>query len=118
MHFGLFRVYASACVSIGPEVGHVPQCTRYGDGDGYSTCDGDCDDFDANLYPADLDFDGYGLVDGSMAYRTRAGKFSLGIENLLDKDYFTYYSQSARVSDEYYFQGRGRTVTLGYQLDF
>ena len=36
MHFGLFRVYASACISIGPEVGHVPQCTRYGDGDGYT----------------------------------------------------------------------------------
>ena len=73
---------------------------------------------DRDIEGDDLDFDGYGLVDGSMAYRTRAGKFSLGIENLLDKDYFTYYSQSARVSDEYYFQGRGRTVTLGYQLDF
>ena len=57
-------------------------------------------------------------MDGSVAYRTGAGKLSLGIENLLDKDYFTYYSQSARVSDEYYFQGRGRTITLGYQLDF
>ncbi|MEP1585078.1 MAG: TonB-dependent receptor, partial [Marinobacter sp.] len=73
---------------------------------------------DRDIEGDDLDFDGYGLVDGSVAYRTRAGKFSLGIENLLDKDYFTYYSQSARVSDEYYFQGRGRTVTLGYQLDF
>lgn len=73
---------------------------------------------DRDIEGDDLDFDGYGLLDGSLAYQTRAGKVSLGIENLLDKDYFTYYSQSARVSDEYYFQGRGRTITLGYQLDF
>lgn len=65
-----------------------------------------------------LDFDGYDLLDGSIAYQSGLGKVSLGIENLLDKDYFTYYSQAARVSDDYYFQGRGRTITLGYQLDF
>lgn len=66
----------------------------------------------------DLDFDGYGLLDGSVVYQSRVGQVSLGIQNLLDTDYFTYYSQAGRVSDDYYFQGRGRTVTLGYQLDF
>ena len=65
-----------------------------------------------------LDFDGHGLVDASLAYELPAGKLDLGIANLLDKDYFTYYSQAARASDEYYFKGRGRTVTLGYSLDF
>ncbi len=65
-----------------------------------------------------LDFDGHGLVDVSLAYALPAGKLDLGIENLLDKDYFTYYSQAARASDDYYFKGRGRTVTLGYSLDF
>lgn len=65
-----------------------------------------------------LDFDGHGLVDASLAYELPAGTLDLGIANLLDKDYFTYYSQSARASDEYYFKGRGRTVTLGYSLDF
>lgn len=65
-----------------------------------------------------LDFDGYGLLDGSLAYQSHVGEFSLGIENLLDEDYFTYYSQAARVSDEYYFRGRGRTVTVGYAYDF
>lgn len=65
-----------------------------------------------------LDFDGYGLLDGSIAYQSGLGRVSLGIENLLDKDYFTYYSQAGRVSDDYYFQGRGRTITLGYQMDF
>lgn len=66
----------------------------------------------------ELEFDGYTLVDASMAYRLPKGRVSLGIENLTDKDYITYYSQAARVSDEYYFTGRGRTVTLGYAVDF
>jgi iron complex outermembrane recepter protein len=65
-----------------------------------------------------LDFDGYGLLDASLAYQTSAGKVSLGIENLLDETYITYYSQAARASDDYYFRGRGRTITLGYQHDF
>lgn len=65
-----------------------------------------------------LDFDGYGLFDASLAYQTSAGKISLGIENLLDETYITYYSQAARASDDYYFRGRGRTITLGYQHDF
>jgi iron complex outermembrane recepter protein len=65
-----------------------------------------------------LDFDGYGLFDASLAYQTGVGKVSLGIENLLDETYITYYSQAARASDDYYFRGRGRTITLGYQHDF
>jgi iron complex outermembrane receptor protein len=65
-----------------------------------------------------LDFDGYGLFDASLAYQTGAGKVSLGIENLLDETYITYYSQAARASDDYYFRGRGRTITLAYQHDF
>ena len=66
----------------------------------------------------DLDFDGYSLVDAMVSYKLPAGKLDLGIENLTDEDYFTYYSQAARVSDEYNFKGRGRTYTLGYSLDF
>ncbi|MBD3894926.1 TonB-dependent receptor [Halomonas sp. ML-15] len=74
--------------------------------------------FDRSVDDPELEFDGYGLVDASLAYRLPAGKLSFGIENLTDKEYITYYSQSARISDEYYFTGRGRTLTLGYQLDF
>lgn len=66
----------------------------------------------------ELDFNGYTLVDASVAYRLPKGRLSLGIENLTDKDYITYYSQAARVSDEYYFTGRGRSVNLGYTVDF
>ncbi|MEL7894129.1 TonB-dependent receptor [Vreelandella neptunia] len=74
--------------------------------------------FDRSVDNPELDFDGYGLVDASLAYRLPTGRVSVGIENLTDEDYLTYYSQAARISDEYYFTGRGRTFTLGYQLDF
>ncbi len=63
-------------------------------------------------------FDGYTLVDASLGYRLPVGKASLGIENLLDEDYITYRSQVGRDGDDRFFAGRGRTLTLGYQLDF
>ncbi len=74
--------------------------------------------FDRSVDNPDLEFDGYGLVDAALAYRLPVGRMSFGIENLTDEDYVTYYSQAGRVSDDYYFKGRGRTLTLGYQLDF
>ncbi|WP_280570944.1 TonB-dependent receptor [Chromohalobacter sp. 296-RDG] len=74
--------------------------------------------FDRSVDDPELEFDGYGLIDASLAYSLPVGRTSLGVENLTDEDYFTYYSQAARVSDEYYFKGRGRTFTLSYQLDF
>ncbi|PMR67574.1 TonB-dependent receptor [Halomonas heilongjiangensis] len=74
--------------------------------------------FDRSVDDPDLEFDGHTLVDASLAYRLPVGSLSFGIENLTDEDYVTYYSQAARNSDEYYFKGRGRTLTLGYQLEF
>lgn len=65
-----------------------------------------------------LKFDGYALLSASVSRRLPVGSLSLGIDNLLDEDYFTYYSQSARIADDYNFKGRGRTFTLGYQVEF
>lgn len=48
----------------------------------------------------------------------KRGQLSLAVSNLLDKQYITYYSQSALVKDDRYFAGRGRTLTLGYRIDF
>lgn len=72
---------------------------------------------------AGLDFDGYTLVDASVGYRLPVGEVSLGIENLLDRDYLTYYSQAANTGSDVtrngrVFNGRGRTLTLGYQVSF
>ena len=66
----------------------------------------------------DLNFDGYSLVDASLGYRLPVGEVSLGIENLFNRDYLTYYAQAASSRDDQLFKGRGRTFTLGYQLSF
>lgn len=63
-------------------------------------------------------FDGYALVDATLAYKLGDGKLNLGVSNLLNKDYFSYSSQTNYGSDARNFKGRGRVVTLGYSLDF
>lgn len=65
-----------------------------------------------------MDFSGYALVDAAVGYKLPRGQINLGISNLLNKQYITYYSQSALVEPDRYFAGRGRTVTLGYRVDF
>lgn len=67
---------------------------------------------------AGLDFDGYSLVDASLGYQLPVGEVSFGVENLLNRDYMTYYAQAASTRDDQFFAGRGRTFTLGYQVSF
>ena len=76
--------------------------------------------FDRRFDKASLDFDGYSLLDASVTYRLSEGQVSVGVENLLNEDYVTYYGQSAdsTTRDERYFKGRGRTLTVGYRVDF
>lgn len=65
------------------------------------------------------DFAGYTLVDLSLVYDSEVGKFSLGVENLLDEYYLSYNAQTyAFARDDRFFSGRGRTATLGYLVDF
>lgn len=63
-------------------------------------------------------FDGYTLVDAAMSYKLPKGTMRLAMANIFDKQYITYYSQSALVEPNRYFAGRGRTVTLGYSFSF
>lgn len=63
-------------------------------------------------------FSGYALADATLSYKLPKGTLRMGVANLFDKDYITYYSQSALVEPARYFAGRGRTVTLGYSLGF
>ena len=70
-----------------------------------------------------LDFDGYTLVDATLGYRLPVGEARVGIENLFNEDYLTYYSQAANTGSDLtrngrVFNGRGRTFTLGYQVSF
>ena len=66
------------------------------------------------------DFEGYELVDLIASYSDdQLGDFTLGVENLLNEEYITYYSQTLTyVNDSTYFAGRGRTLTLGWSKNF
>lgn len=58
-------------------------------------------------------FDGYTVVDGYIAADLRRTRISLGIANLLDKQYITYYGQAgAGNRNDRYFAGRGRTLMV------
>ncbi|PRY66618.1 iron complex outermembrane receptor protein [Vreelandella songnenensis] len=74
--------------------------------------------FDKSFDEANREFDGYLLMDAAVGYQLPVGQVNVGVANLLDEQYVTYYSQSALVNDERYFAGRGRTLTLGYRVDF
>ncbi len=63
-------------------------------------------------------FKGYTLIDATMSYKLAKGKLRVALANVLDKQYITYYSQSALVEPKRYFAGRGRTLTLGYEQRF
>ncbi|MCU8089229.1 TonB-dependent receptor [Shewanella sp. SM21] len=63
------------------------------------------------------EFDGYTTVDASFSMPLYTGTLSLGLQNLFNKDYFNYYSQTMGTNDRY-FKGMGRTATIGYTLPF
>ncbi|WP_223669064.1 TonB-dependent receptor [Kangiella shandongensis] len=77
--------------------------------------------FDRDIYQgADAinNFDGYSTVDYTLSMLTQsAGEFTLGLENLLDEEYFTYYAQTAG-NDARNFRGRGRTVRLNWSYSW
>lgn len=64
-------------------------------------------------------FSGYTVLDLSTRWQTGTGQWGLGLENLLDRRYFTYYGEAnySGTNDDYY-AGRGRTVTLSWRRDF
>lgn len=64
-------------------------------------------------------FEGFTTMDLSFAAGTRLGDFSVGVENLLDKQYITYFSQSQkRKRDNAFFADSGRTLTLSFRREF
>ena len=67
-----------------------------------------------------FDFDGYTTLDALVSYQltNNWGQINLGVENLLDKQYITYFSQAATDLDDRYFAGRGRTLSLSYNKAF
>ena len=66
------------------------------------------------------DFEGYTQVDlmGGMPLPGRYGRIDIGIQNALNEDYITYYSQTATTANDRYFAGRGRTLTIRWSGEF
>ena len=65
------------------------------------------------------DFGGYSLTDASIRYDTgRFGALNLAVQNLFNKDYIDYNSQTRSYDALSYFAGRGRSFTLGWDYRF
>lgn len=70
---------------------------------------------------ASADFHGYTVIDLLVSHRVGRGRVTVGVENLLDDDYITYFSQTrapSQATNFNLFAGRGRTFTVGYRVDF
>lgn len=62
-------------------------------------------------------FDGYTTLDLQARVALPVGHLNVGVENLLDRQYVTYYSQTTP-SNRDYVAGRGRVLTLGWSHRF
>jgi iron complex outermembrane receptor protein len=62
-------------------------------------------------------FDGYATVDLHARLATGGGNFSIGIENLLNRRYISYFSQTTPANDTYN-AGRGRVLSLSWSRRF
>lgn len=70
-------------------------------------------------YDAAYDFGGYNVTDASLRYQTRFGGLTFAVQNLFDKFYIDYYSDTVRPTDNaHFFSGRGRNFTLGWDCRF
>lgn len=64
-------------------------------------------------------FGGYAITDASLRYETGLGGLSLSVQNLFDKYYIDYSSDTRLPADNLaFFAGRGRTFTLGWDYRF
>lgn len=79
-------------------------------------------DFHGKANPNPLNnFGGYTITDASIRYQTAFGGLSLSVQNLFDKFYIDYSSDTREATDTSvaaYFAGRGRTITLGWDYRF
>jgi iron complex outermembrane receptor protein len=69
--------------------------------------------------PRNANFNGYGLVDVLLGFTTRAGVVRFGVENILDKQYLTYFAQTEPFQrTDTIFAGRGRTFSVIFEPRF
>ncbi|OAN56603.1 TonB-dependent receptor [Sphingobium sp. TCM1] len=70
-------------------------------------------------YNRGFSFGGYNVTDLSLRYQTSFGAVTLAAQNIFDKFYIDYYTQTVRPTDNaHYFAGRGRNFTLSWDYRF
>ena len=74
-------------------------------------------DFSDNTGAVTNSFDGYSTLDFYGEWQSELGDFQLGLQNLSNTDYFTYFSQT-QGSDTRNFKGFGRSFSLTYSREF
>lgn len=75
-------------------------------------------DFDG-ISATSRSFGGYTTLDLHVRYASEYGTFGVGVENLLDRQYISYYSQTLfPVNNETYNAGRGRVLSLSWSHRF
>ncbi|WAC74740.1 TonB-dependent receptor [Roseateles sp. SL47] len=64
-------------------------------------------------------FKGYTVADASVSWDSPWGQLGVGVENLFNRSYLTYYAQAnySGTADDYY-AGRGRSLTLSWRRSF
>ena len=76
-------------------------------------------DFNGPAARPNRDFGGFTIADLFVTANTRLGDIELGIDNLTDNQYLTYFAQTEPFArTDTIFAGRGRTFTLIYRRSF
>jgi iron complex outermembrane receptor protein len=69
--------------------------------------------------PRNANFSGFTTADLALGFTTKAGVFRLGAENVLDKQYLTYFAQTEPFQrNDTIFAGLGRTFTITFEPKF
>ena len=63
-------------------------------------------------------FDGYTTVDLLTRFKLPVGTLSIGVENVFNEQYISYYSQVTPPRNDTYTAGRGRVLTVGWSHRF
>jgi iron complex outermembrane receptor protein len=108
------KIGASVTWNFVPEAGVTLSATKLLDRDLSAT---DVREFDDREFEFHEHTKGYTLFDLSATYKTeKYGRFTVGIENLTNKQYVLSWSQVDFYKN--YFAGRGRMTSLTYELTF
>lgn len=76
-------------------------------------------DFDGPASRGNANFGGYSIIDLMLGYDSDVGRFQLGVENLFNRDYVSYFSQvETGQGNDTFFAGTGRSLALSWQRSF